>query len=380
MKNRDSTLSWLSAASGKRRWEWTPWASAFAVRVRKGSRIFVRQFIGGPGWVTTQVCPACRGGRRAPGTAPMPAARRPRRRFLIWSVGPSCGIIEKYPKQKSSSRPSTIMTTAIQQPAPPAIEYPDDDGEPMADNTLQYKWMVLIEGGLEALFRHDPGVFVAGNLLWYPVEGDPTIRAAPDALVALGRPKGRRGSYKQWEEGNIAPQVVFETLSPGNRPLELADKFRFYEKYGAQEYYIYDPDDGTLEGWIRAGDHLQEVPEMSGFVSPRLGIRFEPGEGADNLTIIGPDGEPFKTGLEQIDQRKAAEQRAETAEQRAQTAEKRAQTAEQRARPPNSAPRPPTNAPRPPTSAAAERQRTLEADQRAERLAARLRELGIEPD
>ena len=37
------------------------------------------------------------------------------------------------------------------------------------------------------------------------------------AMVVFGRPKGYRGSYRQWEEGGIAPQVVFEILSPGNR-------------------------------------------------------------------------------------------------------------------------------------------------------------------
>ena len=60
----------------------------------------------------------------------------------------------------------------------------------MADNTLQFKWIVVIKEGLEALFRDDPDVFVAGNLLWYPVEGKPKIRLAPDAMVAFGRPKG----------------------------------------------------------------------------------------------------------------------------------------------------------------------------------------------
>ena len=74
------------------------------------------------------------------------------------------------------------------------------------------------QGGLDALFRDDPDVFVAGDLLWYPVEGDPKTRIAPDAMVVFGRPKGYRGSYKQWDEGGIAPQVVFEVLSPGNRP------------------------------------------------------------------------------------------------------------------------------------------------------------------
>jgi Uma2 family endonuclease len=70
----------------------------------------------------------------------------------------------------------------------------------------------LIKENLECLFADHPDVFVAGDLLWYPVEGRPDIRVAPDALVTFGRPKGYRGSYQQWQEGNIAPQVVFEIL------------------------------------------------------------------------------------------------------------------------------------------------------------------------
>jgi hypothetical protein len=50
----------------------------------------------------------------------------------------------------------------------------------MSDNTLQFKWIVLINKGLETLFRHDSNVFVAGDLLWYPEEGNPnTSRCSP---------------------------------------------------------------------------------------------------------------------------------------------------------------------------------------------------------
>ena len=101
------------------------------------------------------------------------------------------------------------------------------------------------------MFRDHPNVFVAGDLLWYPVEGDRPDRLAPDILVAFGRPKGERGSYMQWVEGGIAPQVVFEILSPGNRPGEMELKFQFYERFGVEEYYVYDPDNGSLEGWRR---------------------------------------------------------------------------------------------------------------------------------
>ena len=176
-------------------------------------------------------------------------------------------------------RSYTVMSTII-SPAPPrTIVYPDDDGKPMADNTWQFEWIVTIKGGLDSLFAlRSPTIFRgAGNLLWYPVEGKPKIRTAPDALVAFGRPKGRRGSYKQWEEGGIPPRVVFEVLSPGNRFGEMLRKFQFYQRYGVEEYYIYDPDSGSLEGYLRARKALKAIPKMAGFVSPLLGIRFEPG-------------------------------------------------------------------------------------------------------
>src|SRR5436305_4357394 len=140
----------------------------------------------------------------------------------------------------------TIMSISTAVPPHARIIYPEDDGEPMADNTVQFRWIVTIKEGLEKVFRHRPDVFVAGDLLWYPVEGHPEIRQAPDAMVVFGRPKGDRGSYMQWLEEGIAPQVVFEVLSPGNRPAKMVKKFEFYDRYGVEEYYIYDPDEWLL--------------------------------------------------------------------------------------------------------------------------------------
>src|SRR5262245_17681242 len=96
------------------------------------------------------------------------------------------------------------------------IVYPDSDGKRMSDNTVQFRWIQTIEGNLEALFRERDDVFVAGDNLWYPVEGEVEVRQAPDVYVVFGRPKGDRGSYKQWEENNVPLTVVFEVLSPSN--------------------------------------------------------------------------------------------------------------------------------------------------------------------
>ncbi|MCS6958422.1 MAG: Uma2 family endonuclease [Pseudanabaenaceae cyanobacterium SKYGB_i_bin29] len=238
------------------------------------------------------------------------------------------------------------------------IVYPDSDGQPMADNTKQFRWIVTIKENLEYLFRQDERVFVAGDLLWYPVEGRPDIRTAPDVMVVFGRPKGDRGSYKQWQEDNIAPQVVFEVLSAGNTIREMNRKLFFYNHYGVEEYYIYDPDSNQLEGLQRQGEGLRQVEEINGWVSPRLGIRFE--LTAETLNLYDPQGEVFLTPV-QI--RERAEQERHRAEQERLRAEQEAQRAEQER-----------------LRAEQEAQRAGQEKLRADRFAAKLRELGLDPD
>ena len=204
---------------------------------------------------------------------------------------------------------TTLAPSSASLPNLAEIVYPDSDGQPMADNTRQFDYIVMIEGGLAALFADRSDVFVAGDLLWYPVEGSNTIRAAPDALVAFGRPPGYRGSYMQWREDGIAPQVVFEVLSPGNRPAEMKRKREFYQRYGVEEYYEYDPDRGQLRGWLRQNSQFEPIADMEGWVSPRLGIRFSL-EGLD-LVLYRPDGRRFETFLELEQRAEAERQRAE---------------------------------------------------------------------
>jgi Uma2 family endonuclease len=229
--------------------------------------------------------------------------------------------------------------------------YPESDGQPMADNTRQFQWIVTIQGGLDSLYRNDPNIFVAGDLLWYPIEGDFKTRAAPDAMVVFGRPKGHRGAYAQAEENNIPPQVVFEVLSPGNTTPKMQQKFEFYERFGVEEYYIYDPDRGTLKGWVRQDDKLQPIANMQGWVSPRMGVRF--GLSGMDLELYTPGGELFISYVEMYKQAQLAKQ---TAEQERQIAEQARQQLGQERQ-------------------AAERERAAK-----EAAWAKLRELGINPE
>lgn len=147
-------------------------------------------------------------------------------------------------------------------------------------------------------------MFVAGDLLWYPVEGNNAISCAPDVMVVFGRPKGgpcgiceaARGSYKQWQEDNIAPQVVFEILSPSNTKVEMNRELLFYHSYGVEEYYLYDPDRNELSGWQRVEGFLEVIDAIANCVSPRLGIQFVLTE--DELEIYRSDGKRFFSYVE----------------------------------------------------------------------------------
>jgi Uma2 family endonuclease len=289
---------------------------------------------------------------------------------------------------------------------PPNVNYPARDGRPMSDNTLQDQWIDKIKGGLDTMFRDDPRVFVASNLMWYPVKGNNRRRLAPDVMVVFGRPKKYRGSYIQHRERRIPPHVVFEILSPGNRKRVMDFKRKIYEMYGIEEYYVFDPYKIGLEVWLKEGDAFKLIPEASGWVSPRLGIRFELGK---DMTIFAPDGRPFLDYVEVARERDELERRSERnrriamkqrriavrERERAEAQERRAEaqeraTAQERER--AEAQERATAQERERAEAERERAEALEQrakdqeqraeahQQRAERLAARLRELGLEPD
>ncbi|MBD2183118.1 Uma2 family endonuclease [Aerosakkonema funiforme] len=173
----------------------------------------------------------------------------------------------------------------------PVIIYPSSDGKPMADSTIQYDWITKIKANLDGIFKDDPNVFITGDLIWYPVEERKDICQAPDVMVVFGREKKERKSYLPWNEDNIAPQVVFEILSETNTKKEMNKKLLFYNEYNVEEYYLYDPKKKNLDGWLRNEGILDVIESMSAWVSPRLGVRFEFSDAG--LELYRPDGQKF---------------------------------------------------------------------------------------
>lgn len=245
------------------------------------------------------------------------------------------------------------MTPPSASAQPRKIRYPSSDGKPMGESTEHLEKIFEVLGFLSRLFHDRRDVLLAADLFWYPVEGNPKIRVAPDVLAAFGAPyKPKRESYLQWKEGNLPIHVAFEFLSKSNREKDLEAKFAFYQAHGTEEYYLYDLRKNLLHIWLRQGEILAPVERTEGFVSPRLGVRLETRKGT--LRLFAPEGgdisQPFKdVYLEQKRARALAESEYARAE-------------EERAR------------------AEAEHARAEEERARAERLAEKLRSLGIDPE
>ena len=188
------------------------------------------------------------------------------------------------------------MSLLISKPPRPAIIYPDSDGQPMAENTQQYEWIVTIKGNLDILFLDRPDVFVAGDLLWYPVEGDPRSAPRPIPWWPSAGPRDIAGRTSSGRRGGSPPRSSSRCSRPATAPARWCEKFQFYDRYGVEEYYVYDPDTNELGGFHRERDGLKLIPEMDGWASPLLGIRFDCS--GPELKIAYPDGRPFLTFTE----------------------------------------------------------------------------------
>lgn len=213
-------------------------------------------------------------------------------------------------------------------PPPPAkfetdlagqLIYPIDNGEPLSNDTEHLRWITFLKNGLEDWFADREDVFVAADLLWYPIEGRPDISKAPDVMVVLDHPGGERPCYKQWEENGRAPNVVFEFISKSNSAGEMIDKLEFYSDMGCDEFFVYDYRRGKFSAFRRNGGPglMQKGPEDDGTWESRLlGMRFGLDENG-RLRVRRPDGRLMESQREIARRAEAEAQRAEAEAQRA---------------------------------------------------------------
>lgn len=132
------------------------------------------------------------------------------------------------------------------------IDYPDSDGQPMAESDFQLRPLIYAVQSLRTYFQDRDDVYVSGNLFVYYEQGNPKAVVAPDVFVVIGAPRHDRPSYKLWEEPK-GPDFVLEITSKTTYTEDQGVKRGVYALLGVREYWQYDP----------TGDYLK--PVLQGF-------------------------------------------------------------------------------------------------------------------
>ncbi len=200
------------------------------------------------------------------------------------------------------------------------IIYPEQREDDMGETSIHIKLVTTFLQTLLLFFREREDVFLSANMNLYYEEGKPNKWYAPDLLIAFGVPNHERSSYQVWKE-NVFPQVIIEIASDKTWDNDIGKKYKDYEQFGVEEYYILDPEfaflPAPLLAFHRQGERLLSAPVNDGRIfSPRLGLEivrtensfrlFNPQRGEFLMTLeeAGTEIEKLKAEIERLKARK----------------------------------------------------------------------------
>ena len=241
--------------------------------------------------------------------------------------------------------PQTPEVDTWEPPAPPT-DLIFDDGEPLESNRHRIAMNVLIRS-LQQAWRDRNDFYTGGNMFIYysSTQARHNDFRGPDFFAVLNVDGTReRQGWVIWEEEGRYPDVIVELTSPTTANQDIGRKKDIYEQtFRTRDYFVYNPfNENSLRGWsLDANLRYQELTrnDRGWLWCERLGFWLGNWQGTiERETAVWLRFYDNSGNLVLLPE-EAAQQQAEAAQQQAE----------------------------------AERQR-------AERLAARLRELGQDPD
>ena len=214
-------------------------------------------------------------------------------------------------------------------------DYPESDGNPMAETPVHLYAMYDAGFPLRRFFKTRSDVYVGSNMFVYYREGDTRRSVVPDVWVAFGVPKlPERRTWLLWLEGK-GPDFVLEITSKWTRGEDEGRKKRLYERLGVREYWQFDPTGDYLDPILKGRELAPDGKYRDLVLKERDGVLC-------HLSLMGlelclEDGRLYyfdparKVRLLTDDEREDARQQAEDARHRAEDARQRAEDARQRA-------------------------------------------------
>jgi Uma2 family endonuclease len=246
--------------------------------------------------------------------------------------------------------------------------------------------MHLLIESLKTYWKDSRRYYVSGNMFLHYEPFSKKKFKGPDFFLVLDVDTRERKSWVVWQEGYRYPDVIIELLSDSTRKKDRGEKKILYEQtFGTPEYYIYDPFRFEFEGYrlTRKGYKTVLPGKDKKIYSPATGLYLTIKD--EWLRWMTKGGYVLPSPVELAEK---AIQRADKAAQHAEKATQRAETEKHRAdREKHRADKAAQRAEKAAQHAEKATQRAEEAEkliilerERSERLAAKLKELGISPD
>ncbi|MGF1515366.1 MAG: Uma2 family endonuclease [Elainellaceae cyanobacterium] len=174
---------------------------------------------------------------------------------------------------------------SVEAPHRALAEHPEDiscpppglySDEPTLD-TLHLQQMMMLIACLNWLWRDRDDYFAAGNLTIYYNENQLKSKdcRGPDFFVVLGADPGPRRNWVIWEEGGKYPNVIIELLSKSTAEIDRGLKKALYQDvFRCPEYFWFDPETLDFQGFqLVSGQYMAlEANEQGRLWSKQLGL------------------------------------------------------------------------------------------------------------
>ncbi|MBW4492940.1 MAG: Uma2 family endonuclease [Oscillatoria princeps RMCB-10] len=158
----------------------------------------------------------------------------------------------------AGTSPEPAVDKEWEPPMPPA-DLIFDDGEPLESNRHRIAMNALIRSVQHAWAdRND--FFTGGNMFIYYSSDQVRNQdfRGPDFFVVLDvdGTKERQG-WVVWEEGGRYPDVIVELMSPSTARTDTGRKKDIYERvFKTADYFVFDPfEPNSLQGWHLDSSH-----------------------------------------------------------------------------------------------------------------------------
>jgi Uma2 family endonuclease len=153
---------------------------------------------------------------------------------------------------------------------PPSNLYSD---EPPFESDLHLRQILLLLTSLEWLWRDRTDFFASANLtVYFDVQ---KIKSrdfrGPDFFLVLDTERRSRKSWVVWEEQGKYPDLIVEVLSDSTAKQDRTDKKLLYQNtFRTPEYFWFDPVTLEFVGFVIMGGEYQAIPpNKSGYLWSR---------------------------------------------------------------------------------------------------------------